>query len=92
MRIGNSHYTITMIIAIAMTLTGAVPSSYSYYGSTDNVPFVLRSPVCQGNESSLFRCVGGEVNVGKTGKYRGDSDAERNTVGVRCECKPEQLK
>ena len=81
-----------MIIAIAMTLTGAVPSSYSYYGSTDNVPFVLRSPVCQGNESSLFRCVGGEVNVGKTGKYRGDSDAERNTVGVRCECKPEQLK
>lgn len=28
-----------------------------------------------------------QFSAGKTGKYRGDSDAERNTVGVRCQCK-----
>lgn len=65
---------------------GAVPSSYSYYGNTDNVPFVLSSPTCQGSESSLFQCAYDQFS-GRTGKYQGDIDAERNTVGVRCECK-----
>ena len=67
--------------------TGAVPSSYNYYGNTENVPFVLRNPTCQGREDSLFQCVDNQFSVGKTGKYRGDSDAERNTVGVRCQSK-----
>ena len=66
---------------------GAIPSSYSYYGNTDNIPFVLSGPTCRGNESSLFQCVDNNQIFGRIGKYRGDTDAERNTVGVKCERK-----
>lgn len=74
-------------------ITGAIPKPFNYYGSTDNVPFVLSGLNCVGWENSLFKCQNdSQLRFGEVNKYHGDPDNELNVVnpnmaGVRCERK-----
>ena len=63
---------------------GAIPTPFSYYGGTENVPFVLKGPECTGDESSLSQCIASQA-FGEVNKYRGEPDDEINMAGVRCE-------
>lgn len=80
-----------IIILLCNVHVGAIPTPFTYYGKTGNVPFILSSPVCTGYEDSLFECVNNMLKIkfsfGDIDHYRGDPDHEINTVGVRCERK-----
>ena len=79
---------LVMIIILCNVHVGAIPTQFTYYGKTGNVPFILSSPVCTGYEDSLFECVNMlNISFGDIDHYRGDPDHEINTAGVRCERK-----
>ena len=59
---------------------------FVYYGNTDNVPFVLSGPLCEGNENSLFDCHNDTLlRFGEVDKYLGDTVKPKNMAGVKCE-------
>ena len=68
--------------------TGAIPKPFTYYGETDNVPFVLRDPVCQGDEASILQCQNhSTLRFGEADRYRGELEYALNMTGAQCERK-----
>ena len=89
-RLQSIWYTIKVKTAqnYANFFTGAIPSPFTYYGKTENVPFVLSSPLCNGYETSLLQCANNSnLPFGEVNQYRDQPDQERNTAGVICEGK-----
>lgn len=74
--------------SITSIYIGAIPTPFIYYGKTENVPFVLSSPVCNGYETSLLQCANDStLPFGEANQYHDQPDHERNTAGVICERK-----
>ena len=67
-------------------ISGAIPTPFSFYGETVNVPFILNGIECTGNESSVLQCAHNQT-FGEVNKYRDEPGDEINMAGVKCERK-----